>query len=141
MRQMTWQAKAFILLVGTAALGSVSCGGTTVIQGSPTTPATVTQTVGQQPSPPPPPPPATKRPPSAPAGLRSCGSPVSANPHTSCPFANSVYKVVAVENGSAVGSYSVYSSVTGRSYTMNCGFEKTRMVCRGGNDAIVSWPG
>jgi serine/threonine-protein kinase len=136
---MSWQAKALMLLVGAAGLGAAGCGGTTVIQGSPTTPATVTQTVGQQP--PPPPTKAAKPPSSSPAGLRSCGSPVSANAHTSCPFANSVYEVVAINNGSAVGTYSVYSSVTDRYYTMACGFEETRMVCRGGNDAIVSWPG
>jgi hypothetical protein len=81
------------------------------------------------------------KPPGDPAGLRSCGGNLTANRHTSCPFARAVYSTVAVDYGSQQGSYEVYSSVTGTNYTMTCDFEQTRMVCRGGNDAEVSWPG
>jgi hypothetical protein len=49
--------------------------------------------------------------------------------------------MVAINNGSAQGTYSVYSSVTGRYYSMTCGFEQTKIFCRGGNNAVVAWPG
>jgi hypothetical protein len=81
------------------------------------------------------------QPPPASNGLRSCGGNLSANQHASCPFAEAVYRKVAIDNSSAQGTYSVHSSVTGRDYSMSCDFEQTRIVCRGGNDAVVSWPG
>jgi hypothetical protein len=117
---------------------AAGCGSTTtVIQGGGTQTSgqqTLTQTVVQQQ-----PQPQSK--PQANNGLRSCGGNLSANQHTSCPFAETVYRKVAIDNGSAQGTYSVYSSVTGRYYSMTCDFEQTRIVCRGGNDAVVSWPG
>ncbi len=129
------------LAIAACASGLFLCGcGTTVIQGSPATQnqQTVTETVGQNP----PPPPAKRSPSRGPRGLRSCGGVIRANAHTSCPFAQTVYQTVAGDNGSAQGTYDVYSSVTGQSYSMTCSFEQsTQMVCRGGNGAVVSWPG
>jgi hypothetical protein len=127
-----------LLAVAGIAVVAVGCGSTTVIQGAGTQTSgqTVTQTVVQpQPSG------SASQAPPAVNGLRSCGGNVSANQHTSCPFAEAVYRKVAIESGSAQGMYSVYSSVTGRYYSMSCAFEQTRIVCRGGNDAVVSWPG
>ena len=126
-----------LLIASGVVVFAAGCGSTTVIQGAGTQP-TVTQTVVQQTQPPPSR--ASSAPPAA-SGLRSCGGNLSANGHTSCPFAEAVYRVVAVNNGSRQGVYSVYSSVTGQYYSMTCSFENTSMVCRGGNDAVVSWPG
>jgi hypothetical protein len=125
-----------LLIASSVAVVAAGCGSTTVIQGGGTQP-TLTRTVIQQGQANPP---ATSSPPAT-SGLRSCGGNLSANPHTSCPFAQAVYRTVAINNGSAQGTYSVYSSVTGRSYSMTCGFEQTEIVCRGGSDAVVVWPG
>jgi hypothetical protein len=126
----------FLLLASGVAVVALGCGSTTVIQGGGTQP-TVTRTVIQQPQPTP----ATSPSPRITKGLRSCGGNLSANPHTSCPFAKAVYGTVAIDNGSAQGTYSVYSSVTGRYYSMSCDFEQASIVCRGGNNAVVAWPG
>src|SRR4051812_29180117 len=126
---------ALVALAGAAA----GCGGgTTVIQGAqPGTQATTTVVASAPPASSPP-----SAPRSVPPGERSCGGKLAANPHTSCPFARAVYRTVAINNGSAQGTYEVYSSVTGKYYSMACSFERTtRLVCRGGNDAEVSWPG
>jgi hypothetical protein len=120
---------------------AAGCGSTTVIQGGGTQTSgqpTVTRTVIQQPQPQPNPATSSGR---VTSGLRSCGGNLSANPHTSCPFAEAVYGTVAIDNGSRQGTYRVYSSVTGRYYSMTCDFEQTSIVCRGGNDAVVAWPG
>jgi hypothetical protein len=75
---------------------------------------------------------------SAPArtsGPTSCGNGLSAGPNTSCPFASAVRENYP---GSS-SSFSVYSSVTNRSYTMSCTTGSPH-VCRGGNNATVYFP-
>jgi hypothetical protein len=73
-----------------------------------------------------------------PAYAKGCGYAggyyVSANGHTSCPFARNVARRFAS------GSYhpTVYSPVTGRSYRMNCYRRSARSyACSGGNNAYV----
>jgi serine/threonine-protein kinase len=138
------QTKSILVGLGLLALfaAAAGCGTTVKVGGDAQGQSTVTQTVTPATQPPPPPPATTSASGPAPSvsGLRSCGGNLKANQHTSCPFAESVYSTVALDNGSAVGSYQVYSSVTQQYYTMHCGFEQTRMVCRGGNNAVVSWP-
>lgn len=79
-----------------------------------------------------------------PAGARACGSTdafdvYAATDVTSCPFSESVADAVGSPRGGASGYLvDAYSSVTGRSYSMNC-TEKTNgeTRCTGGNNAVV----
>ena len=79
-----------------------------------------------------------------PSGARACGSTdafdvYAATDVTSCPFSESVAAAVGSPRGGAtVYSVDAYSSVTGRSYSMNC-TEKTNgeTRCTGGNNAVV----
>lgn len=79
-----------------------------------------------------------------PAGARACGSTdafdvYAATDVTSCPFSESVADAVGSPRGGATGYLvDAYSSVTGRSYSMNC-TEKTNgeTRCTGGNNAVV----
>jgi hypothetical protein len=72
----------------------------------------------------------------APSGGRtSCGGDLSVGPNTSCPFAESVRSAYP---GSDT-AFSVYSSVTGRTYTMRCTTGSPH-VCTGGNNASVYFP-
>jgi hypothetical protein len=71
----------------------------------------------------------------APSSRTSCGGDLSAGPNTSCPFAENVR---ASYPGSSA-PFDVYSSVTGRSYTMQCTTGSPH-VCTGGNNASVYFP-
>ncbi len=84
---------------------------------------------------------------SAPSGYTGCGtgtgaSEVYAGPNTSCAFAISVEETYHA-TGTAMPtsgsrSISVYSSVTGQSYTMECS-GSSLVTCTGGNDASVEF--
>src|SRR4029077_5166542 len=115
-RKLSRSLVGSLLVASAVTVIAAGCGSTTMIQGAGTQP-TVTQTVIQQPQAQTKP--TSSRPPVR-SGLRSCGGNLSANPHTSCPFAKAVYGTVAIDNGSRQGTYSVYSSVTGRYYSMTC---------------------
>jgi len=72
---------------------------------------------------------------SATSGSTSCGDGLSVGPNTSCPFAEAVR-----DNYPGSGSsFSVYSSVTDRTYSMSCTTSSPH-VCRGGNNATVYFP-
>jgi len=68
-------------------------------------------------------------------GGTSCGDGVSVGPNTSCPFA----REVRAEYPGSGGSFEVYSSVTGKTYTMSCTGGSPK-ACRGGNGASVFFP-
>lgn len=79
---------------------------------------------------------ASANPSPAPSGARtSCGGDLSVGPNTSCPFAESVRSAYPGSNA----AFSVYSSVTGRTYTMRCTTGSPH-VCTGGNNASVYFP-
>ena len=67
------------------------------------------------------------------ASSTNCGGGLTAGPNTSCPFAENVR---AEYNRTGSGVISVFSPVTGRSYTMYCTSGATH-VCTGGNNASV----
>jgi hypothetical protein len=73
--------------------------------------------------------------PSAPGG--DCGDGVTAGPNTSCPFARNVRDVYYHDGGGDI-VIAVYSSVTGKTYTMSC-HDGTTHFCAGGNNASVSF--
>ena len=67
----------------------------------------------------------------------NCGDGVTAGANTSCPFA---LNVAADYTGG--DPFSVYSPVTGQSYTMTCtgpGTYEDVVTCSGGNNAFVSF--
>lgn len=71
------------------------------------------------------------------SGQTPCGGGLSVGPGTSCSFAQNVE---AAYQGQGAGTYSVYSPVTGNSYTMTCNVLGTGVVCTGGNNASVYFP-
>ncbi len=70
-------------------------------------------------------------------GTRSCADGVSAGPNTSCEFAFNVFNEYNRSGGSS--TISVYSPVTGRTYTMYCSGSGPT-ICAGGNNASVYFP-
>ena len=66
-------------------------------------------------------------------GEKSCGAGLAVGPNTTCPFAENVRS--AYENAGP-GTVSVYSPVTGRTYTMTC-ISGDPVVCTGANQASV----
>ncbi|HEY4898006.1 MAG TPA: hypothetical protein VII01_18195 [Solirubrobacteraceae bacterium] len=66
----------------------------------------------------------------------SCGGGLSVGPYTTCPFAQNVREVYDREGP---GSHTVYSPVTGNTYTMSCSYGHP-VVCTGGNNASVYFP-
>jgi hypothetical protein len=73
---------------------------------------------------------------SASGGQTPCGGGLSVGPSTSCAFAQNVR---AAYQGP--GSYSVFSPVTNQSYSMTCNVNNGQVVCTGGNNASVYFPG
>jgi hypothetical protein len=71
------------------------------------------------------------------ASSTNCGNGLTAGPNTSCPFASNVRDEY---NRTGSGVISVFSPVTGRSYTMYCTGGSTH-VCTGGNNASVYFGG
>jgi hypothetical protein len=72
----------------------------------------------------------------------SCGAGVYAGPNTSCAFAQNVaadYNGAAYDVGSDVET--VYSPVTGESYSMTYTESDGVVTATGGNDASVQFPG
>ena len=72
-----------------------------------------------------------------PAGMTNCGGGVYAGADTSCPFAQSV-----AADYTGGDPFSVYSPVTGQSYTMTCtgpGTYEDVVTCEGGNNAEVAF--
>lgn len=67
------------------------------------------------------------------SSMTSCGSGLSVNDVTSCPFARRVRTAFEAEGASTI---SVYSPVTKTTYTMMCQ-SGVPTVCRGGNNAVV----
>lgn len=85
---------------------------------------TVTQTVREKPQ--------MQWPPS---GTESCTSSVAVNEVTTCEFA---YNVVDKYNSGGVGTYNVYSPVTGLWYDITCkSYGSDAAVCTGGKNAAV----
>jgi hypothetical protein len=75
-------------------------------------------------------------PPTFPAGATaSCGGPVFAGPHTSCPFAENVEKAY-LNSGNA--TVSAVSPATGQTYVMQC-TGGSPYVCMGGTNALVEF--
>jgi hypothetical protein len=66
----------------------------------------------------------------------NCGGGVNAGPNTSCPFAENV---AADYNGPGSDVETVYSPVTGDSYTMYYTQEGSVVYATGGNDASVQF--
>jgi hypothetical protein len=72
-----------------------------------------------------------------PAGMTNCGGGVYAGADTSCPFAQNV-----AADYTGGDPFSVYSPVTGQSYTMTCtgpGTYEDVVTCEGGNNAEVAF--
>jgi hypothetical protein len=67
----------------------------------------------------------------------NCGGELAVGPNTTCPFAENVR--AAYEN-SGPGIVTAYSPATNRSYAMTCS-NGPSVVCAGGNDASVYFPG
>ena len=83
---------------------------------------------------------------SAPSGYTDCGGrpyDVYAGPSTSCSFALSVaeeyHATGTAMPSSGSRSIDVYSSVTGRSYAMECANAGMEVTCTGGNNASVEF--
>ncbi len=68
----------------------------------------------------------------------SCGNGLYVGPDTTCEFAQNVEDAYD-DNG--VGSYDVYSPVTGDSYWMTCSPDGSEVACTGGNNASVYFGG
>ncbi len=94
-----------------------------------TTPAPSTTTNAQN---------VTPTPPSPYAGTKPCGGGLYAGNDTSCEFAVNVQQAWS-QNSETTGPMTVYSPVTGDSYTMTCNPYGTGGYCTGGNDASVWW--
>jgi hypothetical protein len=84
---------------------------------------------------------------SSPGGefVNDCGGGVYANSNTSCPFAQNVANKWQSANSQGAASAAqswvidVWSPVTNQNYTMTCEREGDAVICRGGNDAAVSF--
>ncbi len=85
-------------------------------------------------NPPPPPPPGSVSPPPPSSAGSTCGSGISVNSVTTCPFARNVASEYRRSGGASV--IEVYSPVTKITYTMSCS-DGVPTVCRGGNSAVV----
>jgi hypothetical protein len=152
MRNVARRSSAtFALLVALASIAIAGCGGsggtTTVTQeqgpgsgqgaggagksapGPGTTTTTTTQTT-------PPTTPTT----TATSGSVSCGGDLSVGPNTSCPFAENVRDEYEKSGGGNV-IVRAFSPTTGVTYEMACGSTGDTIVCTGGNDASVFFPG
>lgn len=78
--------------------------------------------------------------PSSPTSSSSnCGSEVSVNSVTSCPFGENVMSAYFEEVGTGSGSVYAYSPTTSRSYSMYCTAGSPH-ECTGGNGAAVYFP-
>ena len=69
-------------------------------------------------------------------GSKDCGSGITANSVTTCPFARNVVK--AYRSSGGAGEVDVYSPVTSKTYHMACSGTSTT-TCTGGHDASVTF--
>ncbi len=69
-------------------------------------------------------------------GQTPCGGGLSVGSNTSCAFAQNVRSAYQ-----GPGTYSVFSSVTNQTYSMTCNVSSGQVVCTGGNNASVYFPG
>jgi hypothetical protein len=72
----------------------------------------------------------------------ACDQNISAGPHTTCGFADNVFRAFAHEavQGSEEASVTATSPVTGKAYTVRCGTTHGITVCTGGTDARIRFP-
>jgi serine/threonine-protein kinase len=73
------------------------------------------------------------------AAVKDCGDSITVSSTTSCPFAHSVRDAWFDAPGTT-NTVSAYSAATGRTYAMSCGPTGGTITCRGGINAVVSWP-
>lgn len=71
-----------------------------------------------------------------------CDQNISAGPHTTCGFADNVFRAFAheAEQGSEEASVTATSSTTGKAYMVRCGTTHGETVCTGGADARIRFP-
>lgn len=69
-------------------------------------------------------------------GSKDCGSGITANSVTTCPFARNVVK--AYRSSGGAGEVDAYSPVTNKTYHMACSGTSTT-TCTGGHDASVAF--
>jgi hypothetical protein len=69
----------------------------------------------------------------------ACDQNISAGPHTTCGFADNVFRAFAHEaaQGSEEGSVTATSPATGKAYMVRCGTTHGVTVCAGGADARI----
>jgi hypothetical protein len=72
----------------------------------------------------------------------ACDQNISAGPHTTCGFADNVFRAFAHEaaQGSEEASVTATSLATGKAYVVRCGTTHGVTVCTGGSDARVRFP-
>lgn len=72
----------------------------------------------------------------------ACDQNISAGPHTSCGFADNVFRAFAHEaaQGQEEATVTATSPVTGRAYTVRCGTAHGVTLCSGGSSARVRFP-
>lgn len=72
----------------------------------------------------------------------ACDQNISAGPHTTCGFADNVFRAFAHEavQGSEEASVTATSPATGKAYTVRCGTTHGVTVCTGGTDARIRFP-
>jgi hypothetical protein len=72
----------------------------------------------------------------------ACDQNISAGPHTTCGFADNVFRAFAREagQGSEQASVSATSPATGRAYVVRCATTHEVTICRGGVGAGIRFP-
>jgi hypothetical protein len=72
----------------------------------------------------------------------ACDQNISVGPHTTCGFADNVFRAFAQEaaQGSEEASVTATSPATRKTYTVRCGTTHEVTVCTGGTDARVRFP-
>lgn len=79
--------------------------------------------------------------PAAPSGTSCDSSGLFAGEYTSCPFAADVEAAYWANGGVSGATVSAYSPVTGTTYSMYCTEAGGTVICTGGNNAVVEFPG
>jgi len=72
------------------------------------------------------------------SGGTPCGDNVYAGPNTSCPFALNTRRAYDAAPG-ITATVTVYSPVTGQTYSMSCAPAGNGITCSGANNASVTW--
>jgi hypothetical protein len=70
---------------------------------------------------------------------KNCGNDILVSSSTSCPFAKNVREEYFSVPGDSV-EIDVFSPVTEKTYTMSCVRNGDSVTCRGGNNAVVTFP-